>query len=292
MIAQDDRYYQRRIATSQFTSVISITLVLFLLGFLGMIILHAHKLSDYVKENIGFSIMIREGIRESGILELKKQLDRQYYVKSSEYIPRDLAAERLQDELGEDFIGFLGYNPILPGIELRIKAPYANVDTLDRIERNLLQYPAVKEVFYQKSLVGAINRNVEKISIIVLGFSALMLFIAIVLINNTIRLSIYSKRFIIRSMQLVGATEGFIMKPLLTKSIIQGFISALLALVMLMILVWFAVEQLPELVELQDPVILGGLVLMMFVLGAFISWVSTWLSVKKYLRMRTDLLYT
>ncbi len=292
MIPQEDRYYQRRIATSQFTSVISITLVLFLLGMLGLIILHAGKVSDYVKENIGFSIMIREGVKEPGILELKKNLDRQYYVKSSEYIPRDRAAEKLQDELGEDFIGFLGYNPLLPSIDLRIKAPYANVDSLGRIEQRLLAIPEVKEVFYQKSLVEAINKNLEKISLILLGFSGLLLFIAIVLINNTIRLSVYAKRFIIRSMQLVGATEGFIMKPMLAKSLLQGFISAVIALLMLMLLVYFAIDQLPELVELHDPLILILLVVSIFLIGALISWVSTWLAVRKYLRIRTDLLYT
>jgi cell division transport system permease protein len=292
MIQQEESYYQRRIATSQFTTIISITLVLFLMGLLGMILLHARKLSDYVKENIGFSIMIREGVKESGILELKKNLDGQYFVKSSEYIPRDRAAEKLQDELGEDFIGFLGYNPLLPSIDLRILAPYATVDSLVRIEKRLLAIPEVKEVFYQKSLVDAINRNLEKISLILLGFSGILLFIAIVLINNTIRLSVYSKRFIIRSMQLVGATEGFIRKPLLMRSILHGSTSAFIALLMLMLLTYFAIDQLPELLELQDPIMLIALVVFLFLLGAFISWISTYFAVRKYLRIRTDLLYT
>jgi cell division transport system permease protein len=292
MIQQEESYYQRRIATSQFTTVISITLVLFLMGLLGMILLHARKLSDYVKENIGFSIMIREGVKESGILELKKNLDGQYFVKSSEYVPRERAAEKLQDELGEDFIGFLGYNPLLPSIDLRILAPYATVDSLVRIEKRLLAIPEVKEVFYQKSLVDAINRNLEKISLILLGFSGILLFIAIVLINNTIRLSVYSKRFIIRSMQLVGATEGFIRKPLLYRSIMHGCTSAFIALLMLMLLTYFAIDQLPELLELQDPIMLIALVVFLFLLGAFISWISTYFAVRKYLRIRTDLLYT
>jgi len=292
MALQAERYYQRRIATSQFTTIISITLVLFLLGLLGMIILHANKLSDYVKENIGFSIIMREGVRESGILELKKSLDRAPYVKSAEYIPPDRAAEKLQDELGEDFVGFLGYNPLLPSIDLRIKAAYTVNDSLTRIERQLLQRPEVKEVFYQKSLVDAINRNLEKISLILLGFSAILLFIAIVLINNTIRLSVYSKRFLIRSMQLVGATEGFIRKPFLSRSILHGTVSALVALGMLMVMVYFALDQIPELLELQDPVMLIGWVVFIVLLGVFISWSSTYFAVRKYLRIRTDLLYT
>ncbi|HPT09744.1 MAG TPA: permease-like cell division protein FtsX [Bacteroidales bacterium] len=292
MALQEERYYQRRIATSQFTTIISITLVLFLLGLLGMIILHAQKLSDYVKENIGFSIIMREGVRESGILELKKNLDRAPYVKSAEYIPPDRAAEKLQDELGEDFVGFLGYNPLLPSIDLRIKAAYTVNDSLTRIERQLLQRPEVKEVFYQKSLVDAINRNLEKISLILLGFSAILLFIAIVLINNTIRLSVYSKRFLIRSMQLVGATEGFIRKPFLSRSILHGTVSALVALGILMVMLYFALDQIPELLELQDPVMLIGWAVFIVLLGVFISWSSTYFAVRKYLRIRTDLLYT
>ena len=292
MALQEERYYQRRIATSQFTTIISITLVLFLLGLLGMIILHANKLSDYVKENIGFSIIMREGVRESGILELKKSLDRAPYVKSAEYIPPDRAAEKLQDELGEDFVGFLGYNPLLPSIDLRIKAAYTVNDSLARIERQLLQRPEVKEVFYQKSLVDAINRNLEKISLILLGFSAILLFITIVLINNTIRLSVYSKRFLIRSMQLVGATEGFIRKPFLSRSILHGTVSALVALGILMVMLYFALDQIPELLELQDPVMLIGWAVFIVLLGVFISWSSTYFAVRKYLRIRTDLLYT
>jgi cell division transport system permease protein len=292
MSQHEERYYRRRIATSQFTTIISITLVLFLMGLLGLIILHARILSDYVKENIGFSIMIREDVKEAGILELKKNLDGQYFVKSSEYIPRNRAAEKLKADLGEDFVGFLGYNPLLPSIDLRIKAPYANADTLRGIEKRLLAKPEIKEVFYQKSLVDAINSNLEKISIILLGFSGILLFIAIVLINNTIRLAVYSRRFIIRSMQLVGATEGFIRRPLLLRSILHGLISAFIALLMLMMLTYFAIEEIPELVELQNPLMLIGLVVFIFILGATISWFSTWLAVRKYLRIRTDLLYT
>ena len=292
MLQQEESYYQRRIATSYVTTIISITLVLFLMGSLGLIVLHAKKLSEYVKENIGFSIMIREGVKESGIMELKKKLDQTYFVKSTEYIPRERAAERLQDELGEDFIGFLGYNPLLPAIDLRLKAPYANNDSLGRIEQRLIANPEVKEVFYQRSLVDMINKNLDKISLILLGFSGTLLFIAIVLINNTIRLSVYSKRFLIRSMQLVGATEGFIRKPFLLRAILHGCISAFFAIAMLMGVTYFSIEQLPELLELQDLTMLIILIVLVILLGIFLSWLSTWFAVRKYLRIRTCLLYT
>ncbi|MFZ4522089.1 MAG: cell division protein FtsX [Bacteroidales bacterium] len=292
MSQHEERYYRRRIATSQITTVISITLVLFLMGLLGLILLHARTLSDYVRENIGFSIMIREGVKESGILQLKKNLDGQYYVKSTEYITSDKAAEKLKTELGEDFIGFLGYNPLLPTIDLRIKGPYANADTLRKIEKRLLAIPEIKEVYYQKSLVDEINSNIEKISLVLLGFTGILLFIAIVLINNTIRLAVYSRRFIIRTMQLVGATEGFIRRPMLWRSILHGFISAFIALLLLMLLTYFAIEEIPELAGLQDPPLLVVLVVFIFLLGAIISWFSTWLAVRKYLRIHTDLLYS
>ena len=292
MLPQDERYFQRRIATSYLTTLISTTLVLFLLGLLGLIFLHASKVSDYVKENIGFSIMIKDGVREAGILELKKRLDLEPYVKSSEYIPKERAADQLQEELGEDFIGFLGYNPLLHSIDLRLKASYTNVDSISRIEQKLLSRPEVKEVFYQKSLIDLINKNLNKVSFVLLVFSAIMFFIAIVLINNTIRLAIYSKRFLIRSMQLVGATENFIRLPFLEKAIANGVLSSLLAIGMLVITLYFSIEQLPELMELESPFRLAILVVMILALGSGISWGSTYMSVRKYLRIKTDLLYT
>ena len=292
MLPQDERYFQRRIATSYLTTLISTTLVLFLLGLLGLIFLHASKVSDYVKENIGFSIMIKDGVREAGILELKKRLDLEPYVKSSEYIPKERAADQLQEELGEDFIGFLGYNPLLHSIDLRLKASYTNVDSISRIEQKLLSRPEVKEVFYQKSLIDLINKNLNKVSFVLLVFSAIMFFIAIVLINNTIRLAIYSKRFLIRSMQLVGATENFIRLPFLEKAIANGVLSSLLAIGMLVITLYFSIEQLPELMELESPFRLAILVVMILALGIGISWGSTYMSLIKYLRIKTDLMYT
>lgn len=285
-------HYRRRIAAAQVTMVISITLVLFLLGLMGLIVLHARALSDYVRENIGFSVMLRDDVSETRIIAIKKNLDLQPFVKSGEYLSKEKAAKKLSEELGEDFVGFLGYNPLLPGIELRIRAQYTNRDSLARIESRLLAMPEVKEVFYQKSLVDAINRNVETISFVLLGFSAVFLFIAVVLINNTIRLSVYSKRFLIRSMQLVGATEGFIRRPMVTRSFLHGIISAFLALLMLLLVVYLAVEELPELMLLTDPLLLGALAGMIFLLGAIISFGSSWFAVRKYLRMPTDLLYT
>lgn len=288
----EQNYQKRRLATSYVTTIISITLVLFMLGLLGMLVLHAKKISDYVKENIGFSIMIKEGVKEIEIFELQKKLDKESFVKSTEYVTKERAASEFSEELGEDFVGFLGYNPLLPSIELRLRASYANPDSIRAIEKTLRDYPIIKEVDYHKPLVDEINKNVERISVVILGFSLILLIIAIALINNTIRLSVYSKRFIIRSMQLVGGTQKFIQKPFLTKAILNGFLSSVIAIGLLLLVLYLANDQIPELVEFQDLNLFGILFAAVIILGIMISWISTYFAIRKYIRMKTDSLYS
>ena len=292
MARQEEKYYNRKIRTSHVSTVISITLVLFMLGLLGLLLLHAKKLSDYAKENIGFSIMIKEGVKEAEIMAFIKKLDTETFVKSTEYIPKEEAAVQLKKELGEDFIGFLGYNPLLPTIDLRLKANFADLENVNKIEKQLLASPEVKEVFYQKDLLEMVNQNMERISLIILGFSVVLLIIAIALINNTIRLSVYSRRFIIRTMQLVGATRLFIRRPFIRNGIIDGFISALLAIGLLMIVIYSLFQEIPELTQMVQLPWYIGLMITVLLLGILISWFCTWLSVRKYLRMKTDELYT
>lgn len=291
MSKAEDKYSKRRLKSSYITTVVSITLVLFMLGMLGLIILHAKKLSDYVKENIGFSIIMKENVKEAGIIQLQKTLDASNYVKSTEYITKEKAAEELTKDLGEDFIDFLGYNPLLPSIDLRLKAEYANIDSLDIIEKDLLANKNVKEVFYQKSLVHLINKNLKKISIIILGFSILLLIIAIALINNTIRLSVYSKRFLIKSMQLVGATQAFIRRPFILKGILHGIMGAFIAILLLVGILYFSQQEIPELVNLQDADLFISIFGFVILLGIIISWISTFFAVKKYLNLKADSLY-
>lgn len=291
MAKSQEKYNKRRYRASYVTTIVSITLVLFMMGMLGLIILHAKKLSDYVKENIGFSIIMKEDVKEAGIIQLQKTLDASDFVKSTEYITQEKAAEIMQEDLGENFIEFLGYNPLLPSIDLRLQANYANLDSLQLIESELLKNPNVKEVWYQKSLVNLINRNIRRISIILLAFSFLLLLISIALINNTIRLSVYSKRFLIRSMQLVGATQQFIRKPFILQGLLQGIYAALIAILMLMGVIYLLQEEIPELVLLQDINLFMILFVLVVLLGLVISWFSTFFAVRKYLRMRTDELY-
>ena len=291
MSKAEDKYSKRRLKSSYITTVVSITLVLFMLGMLGLIILHAKKLSDYVKENIGFSIIMKENVKEAGIIQLQKTLDASDYVKSTEYITKEKAAEDLTKDLGEDFIDFLGYNPLLPSIDLRLKAEYANIDSLAIIEKDLLANKNVKEVFYQKSLVHLINKNLRRISIIILGFSILLLIIAIALINNTIRLSVYSKRFLIKSMQLVGATQAFIRRPFILKGILHGILGAFIAILLLVGILYFSQQEIPELVNLQDADLFISIFGFVILLGIIISWISTFFAVKKYLNLKADSLY-
>jgi cell division transport system permease protein len=287
----EEKYTRRRYHSSVATTVVSITLVLTMLGLLALTVFHAKKLSDYVKENIGFRVYLKEDAREEDINSLERRLNGSTFVKSSEYISPEEAAEELTRELGEDFIDFLGYNPLPPSIDLRVKAGYANVDSLEVIENLLMQEVIVKEVFYQKSLVHLINRNIRRISMALLGISVLLLLIAMALINNTIRLSVYSKRFIIRTMKLVGATRGFIARPFMRRGILQGFYSAILAIIILAALLYVLMDQVPELVNLYDLYLYLAVFGLVIVTGIFLAWVSTWFAVRKYLRMNEDELY-
>jgi cell division transport system permease protein len=291
MTSVEEKYTRRRYQSSKVTTIVSITLVLIMLGLLALTIVHARKLSDYVKENIGFRVYIKEDAPVEDIILLQQRLNGSTFVKSSEYISPEQAARELTAELGEDFIEFLGYNPLPPSIDLRVKAGYANVDSLQVIENILMQELIVREVFYQKSLVHLINKNIRRISIVLLGFSALLLLIAMALINNTIRLSVYSRRFIIRTMQLVGATRGFISKPFILSGILQGFYSAIFAIIILCTALYFMLQQVPELTSLFDLylyLVVFGLVILT---GILLAWISTYFAVRKYLRMNEDQLY-
>lgn len=291
MAKNQEKYTKRRLRSSYFTTFVSTTLVLFMLGVLGLVIFHAKKLSDHVKENIGIRVMIKEDVREADIIQLQKTLDVTEYIKSTEYITPERAARELQAELGEEFIDFLGYNPLPPSIDLRLNAEFTTIDQINRIEAELLANKSVKEIFYQKSLVHAINQNLKKIGLILLGFSAVLLFISIALINNTIRLSVYSQRFIIRSMSLVGATQSFIRKPFILKGISQGLYSAFIAIIFLCGIIYFAQQELPELIEIQDFEIFASLFGVVILCGVIISSASTFFAIRKYLKMKTDDLY-
>ncbi|MBQ20054.1 MAG: permease-like cell division protein FtsX [Vicingaceae bacterium] len=291
MSANHQSHTKRRLISSYFTTIISISLVLFMLGILGLILLNTQQISNHVKENIGFSIILKGEIKDVDINQIKKTLDAETYVKATHFIHPDSAAADLKRDLGEDFISFLGYNPLLPSIDVKLNADYANTDSLSIIEADLLNNPNIKEVIYQKDLVSLVNQNVKKISFYMLAFSGLLLFIATALINNTIRLSIYSKRFLIKTMQLVGARHSFIRRPFVLQGIGNGIVSAFIAISLIIVVLYYFQQQYPELIDFRNFELYGALFLIMIVLGILISWISTNLAVRKYLRIQTGDLY-
>jgi len=284
---------KRRVNGAYFTSVISVSLVLFTLGFLGLIMLYANNLSNYIKENIGFEIVMKTDVKEADIIKLQKHLDTKNFVKTTEYITSEEASKRLKKILGDDFVDFMSEddNPLLPSIDIRLNANWANNDSLAVIEQYIMEDDNVKEVYYQKSMVNIINKNLREIGLVMLAFSILLLIIAIALINNTIRLSVYSKRFTIRSMQLVGATEAFIRKPFVMKGILQGAISAALAILLLVGIIEVLRQNIPELRLISDNLTLIILFVAILVCGLILTGLSTATAVSKYLRMDSDKLY-
>ena len=266
-------------------------MVLFLLGILGLLVLNAQKISEYVKENIGFSIILKEGVKEVEIIRLQKMLDTKQYVKSTQYVTKEEAARELKQELGEDFVDFLGYNPLLASIDVHLHAEYANPEGIDDIKQDLQQYDEIKEVYYQKSLVDLINQNIQKIGLIILIFSGFLFLIALTLIHNTIRLSIYSKRFIINTMQLVGATKGFIRRPFIFRGILHGIYGSLIAMGLLFGVIYLLQDEFSNIISLQDVEIVSMLFAGVFLMGILISWISTYIAVNKYLKINPDRLY-
>ncbi|MBT3207707.1 MAG: cell division protein FtsX [Bacteroidetes bacterium] len=290
MTNKKDKITIWKLRNSYLTTIVSIFLVLFLLGLLGMLILNANKLSVYIKENIGYSIILNENAKTLDIRRLQKEFDASNYVKSSNHISKEQAAEELQKELGENFIDFLGYNPLPVSINIQLFAEYSNTDSLRIIEEKLLSYPQVKEVIYKKSLIHEIDKNINKISFIILSFSGLLFLISIALINNTIRLSIYSNRFLIKTMQLVGANGSFIRKPYLFQSAFQGIIGALMAISLLIVIIHFA-QDMFEIVSFNDLNVLITLFLSIVVIGIIIAISSTYFAINKYLRIKTEKIY-
>ena len=284
---------KRRVAGSYFMSMMSIALVLFLLGVFALLMMHAQKLSNHLKENIGFEVVMNSNVKETNILNLQKELEAMPAVKSTEYITKEEAIQRLSEDLGEDFLQWLGNeeNPLLPSINVSFNAAYANSDSLSVIEEQLLKNPNVKEIYYQKSLVNLINQNVKRIGFALIIASIALLFIAIALIRYTLRLSIYAKRFLVRSMLLVGATASYIRRPFIKSGMSQGFFGALIADIMLAGLLYCLMKRLPELALVQDYRIIIGIFVGIIILGILLGGLSTRSALRKYLNADVDRLY-
>jgi cell division transport system permease protein len=280
-----------RLQGSYVTLVVSVSLVLFLLGALGLLLINAKELSDYFRESLSFSIMLDDDAKEADMRMLQKDLDAKPFVKSTEYISKSAAAAKMQEELGEDFIAFLGDNPLPPSIDVYLYAGYTGADSVAVIEKYIMGYPFVQEIYYQESLLFLINENVRKISLFLLIISSFLFLIAVTIINNTIRLSVYSKRFIIRTMQLIGATRTFIRKPFMVQSAFHGLISALLAMCLLMGLLYLIEKEFFLLFTSKSVNLLAILGAVLIVSGVLINTVSTFFSVNRFLSASEDQLY-
>jgi len=281
----------RRILSSSASVVISLSLVLFVIGLLGLALINAQRLSNYVKENIGFTIMLKEGVNEIEIMNFQKILDAADFAKSSTFVSKEQATKDLQNDLGEDFVSFLGYSPLLASVDVKLNASYANTDSLAVIKAELNYYPVVHTIFYQENLIDKLNSNVNRLSFFLLSFCLLLFVIAFALINNTIRLSVYSKRFLIRTMRLVGATNSFIQKPFLVKGIYQGIYSSIFAIFMLIGSIQLIQSETASMLNITDLKIIGLIFSLIFIFGFFLSWVSTFFAVRKFIKQNESELY-
>lgn len=286
-----EKYQKRRLISSYFSVVISISLVLFLLGLLGILVLNTKKVADHFKEQIALTIYLKETAKEVEINQLQNSLALAEHTKSAVYVSKEAAAESLSVEIGEDFIDYLGDNPLQNSIDVYLNADFVTPDLMDEITNQILAKGFVDEVVYDKPLIALLNENVKKISLWVLIISGVFTFIAVLLINSSIRLSVYSKRFIIKTMQMVGATKSFIRKPFIWKSIKLGIVGIVLAWIGMGIVIYYLNQTFPELLLLDQPMVLGALFLVIFMLGVFITWLSTFFATQRFLNLRTDELY-
>jgi|SRR5690606_20687080 len=286
-----EKYQKRRLISSYFSVVISIGLVLFLLGLLGLLVLNTKKVADHFKEQIAMTVYLKDNAKEVEIEQLKKSLAMAEYTKSTTYISKEDAAEAHSSEIGEDFMEFLGYNPLQNSIDLYMKADYVSPEQIDEIAEDLTSKNFVDEVVYDKPLIALLNDNVKKISFWVLVISGVFTFIAVLLINSSIRLAVYSKRFIIKTMQMVGATKNFIRKPFIWQSVKLGIIGAVLALIGMAIVLYYLNSSFPELELLSDVKILIALFVGILLMGIFITWASTFFATSRFLNLKTDELY-
>ncbi len=280
-----------KLKSSSMSIVISMSLVLFVLGILGFLLINANRLSNHVKQNIGFSVMIKEGVKNVDIMQLQKWIDSKPYSLETDWVSKEDAAKELQEQLGEDFIAFLGYNPLLESIDIKLKSSYANPDSLLILQQQLIKNDLIHEVFYQKDLVEKINENVRKMSVFLLSFCILLFIISFTLINNTIRLTVYSKRFLIRTMKLVGATNKFIKGPFLSDSIYNGIYSSLLAICMLVAVFQLLQSDMPSFLNIQNFKSIGIIFACIFVVGILFTWLSTFFALRKYLRIKESEIY-
>jgi cell division transport system permease protein len=286
-----EKYQKRRLRSSYFSVIISIALVLFLVGFLGLILLKTNSITKHFKEKVALTIFLTDNAKSNDVEILQAELKKAEYSKDVVYISKKDAAEKYAAEIGENFVEFLGDNPLKNAIDVTLKSDFVTPEIMEEIEKNLLIRSIVAEVVYDKPLIELLTKNINRISFWMLLFSALFTLIAVVLINSSIRLSVYSKRFTIKTMQMVGATKGFIRKPFIWKSIKLGILGALVSIIGLIGAIFYINKMVPEIELLADYKVLALLFAFIIAMGILISWISTFFATQRFLNLRTDELY-
>jgi cell division transport system permease protein len=281
----------RKLRSSYASAIISVALVLFMLGLLGLLVLDAKKISDYVREHVQLTVYLNENLPQADIDRFTREILVQKYAREVRYISKEAAMDSLKKDLGESAVSMLDVNPLPATIDVNVKANYAHPDSLRIIKEELSTNKMVRDVIYQQTEIKSLNENFRTLALVILVFCGLLLFIAIVLINNTIRLALYSKRFLIKSMQLVGATKGFIRKPFLRRSLAHGIYAGIICLLLLSGIIYLIERQFPELNQLADFKILGILCGGILLFGMVLSGISTFFAVNRYLRLHVDELY-
>jgi cell division transport system permease protein len=286
-----EKYQKRRLRSSYVSVVISISLVLFLLGVLGLLVLNTRKVSDYFKESAAITLFLKNEVSKENILNLQVSIDEEPFTRSTNFISKEEAAEFYKKENGEDFMEFLGYNPLENSIDIYLKADFVTPEKMEEIEKKYKENQFVSSISYDKPLIDLLTKNVRRISFFILLFCALASLVVVVLINGSIRLSVYSKRFTIKTMQMVGATKRFIRRPFIWNSVKLGMIGAVVAILGLIALLIYLDKTFPAFGMIEDRVMLAALFGCVFLAGILLTWLSTFLATQRFLNLRTDELY-
>lgn len=286
-----EKYQKRRLRSSYFSVIISIALVMFLLGLVGLLVLKTKSISAHFKEQVAITVFLNDVLEEEDILAMKTVIEAQEYTKSVSYISKEDAAKIYAEDIGEDFVNYLGYNPLKNALDVYVKSNFVTPAKMIQIERDLAENNDIFEISYDKPLINLLTQNIQKISFWILLFSGLFMLIAVVLINSAIRLSIYSKRFTIKTMQMVGATKGFIRKPFLWQGVRLGVLGSLVAIAGVVVAIYYIQEAIPEINFLEDKEILGVLFVGIILVGIVITFFSTYLATRRFLNLRTEELY-
>lgn len=291
MSASFEKFQKRRLISSYFSVVFSIFLVLFLLGILGLFVINSKRLSDNFKEEIAMTVFFKNEANDSVINAFKDQLKTEKFVKSSVYVTKEEAAKNHKDIIGEDFMEFLGMNPLQNSFDIYLRAEYINTESIRKIESTFRMNEMISDVVYDKQLVSLVNDNIQKVSLWILITSGFLALVAVLLINSSMRLSIYSNRFIIKTMQMVGATKSFIRKPFIWRSIRLGILGSALAIVALIATLYWLDKTYPELQLLAEPALISTVLVGVLLVGILITWISTFFATQRFLNLRTDDLY-